>query len=60
MPEKLKPCPFCGGEDIIMCREETFIRGYYCRCKSCGCRTMHFSKEEYVLTTWNRRAESDL
>lgn len=33
MPEKLKPCPFCGGK---MERKIGYKRIYFFSCKSCG------------------------
>lgn len=61
MTEKLKNCPFCGGEGRI--RSGAF---FTCiaevRCEQCGVRTMEYksaSSEDAKLQAigaWNRRA----
>ena len=67
--DKLKPCPFCGGEANIVTRdvepqgdswygtkEETFVQ-----CKSCGCclfdEVFHsgFCENCDAIESWNRR-----
>ena len=45
MPEKLKPCPFCG----VHCDN----------CKSETCFWRNCLSEEQTTTKWNRRAEND-
>ncbi|MDD4566193.1 MAG: Lar family restriction alleviation protein [Eubacteriales bacterium] len=61
MSEKLKPCPFCGGEAII----ETFPdpsektkwnEPYYVACKGCGTYKNDFATEELAMADWNRRS----
>ena len=70
MTEKLKPCPFCGGEgkirfDIGDYRTGEY-RGYYVQCGnldvnclaswiSGGC----FSTKEEAIEAWNRRANDE-
>ena len=54
---KLKKCPFCGGEAI----ESAFSWGnitdeYTIQCTICGVRTTVLKKEE-AIEAWNRRAE---
>lgn len=53
MTEKLKPCPFCGGEaQIIRCNSGK----YQCFCRNCGCaQTMFFDSPEEVPEEWNAR-----
>ena len=49
--ERLKPCPFCGGE------AELTVVGV--RCKKTSCASIHnplFS--EKAIETWNRRVQS--
>ena len=52
---ELKPCPFCGGE-AVMLYENTVI----CR-KNCGALVQHAdhpdSSEKTVVDAWNRRYE---
>jgi len=60
--EKLKPCPFCGGEaDIVSTtyysgRTYDYVAG--CRFKKCLIkpRTEKFEFLEEAITTWNTRA----
>ncbi len=60
--EKLKPCPFCGGEAIV---EETKSTTYFKRelpyrvkCKMCHCALAYqfFASEQEAIAAWNRRA----
>ena len=55
MNEKLKPCPFCGGEAEIV-EDRLYGEDYYAgRCKSCAATSIfEFTKEEAV-DKWNRR-----
>lgn len=50
--QKLRECPFCGGE------AETLGGAYYwVRCKSCGVETKGFHHKWQAIETWNRRVE---
>lgn len=55
MPEKPKPCPYCGGRDIS-------IGGNYVLCRDCGGSSHVLSSEcmgdeqGLALRRWNRRA----
>ena len=65
MPEKLKPCPFCGGEVEIINAEDLTINGkcYVVHCDNCKSETCFWRNclsEEQTTTKWNRRAENDL
>ena len=55
---ELKPCPFCGGENIELEYEEEII-WYRCRdCEATGPTTTKYSgeeDEEYI--NWNTRKE---
>ena len=51
MSERLKPCPFCGGEAEMM--GITFV---YVKCLNCGVETMGYREEDEAAGTWNRRA----
>ena len=53
--EKLKPCPFCGGEAEIV-EDRLYGEDYYAgRCRSCAATSIfEFTKEEAV-NKWNRR-----
>lgn len=62
MNEKLKPCPFCGGEAVLHKAErESFLMGKtisldQISCASCGVNTSVFGNEEDAIKAWNRRA----
>lgn len=56
---KLKPCPFCGGQDIIT--EKSGDRLYYCYCTECGAMSSGHLEKEETITDWNTRpAEQEL
>lgn len=50
--EKLKPCPFCGGEAV---RSMTQNGEHYIFCITCDAKTNKYLKEEDAAKTWNRR-----
>lgn len=53
--EKLKPCPFCGGEAEII--KAQFLGGdnYACRCVDCVAQSAFCWTEEKAVAEWNRR-----
>ena len=57
--EKLKPCPFCGGEaEINRVNKSTVLpqyKVYYCYCKQCGCATGACATEKLAAVAWNTR-----
>ena len=58
MNEELKPCPFCGSDEIRV--NKGFIRlnhdidGYQVECYNCHSVGWHES-EERAIKSWNRR-----
>ena len=49
--EKLKPCPFCGGEaEIVMSGGDRRVD-----CKKCGARSDWYDTEAEAIAAWNRR-----
>ena len=52
---KLKPCPFCGGEAVILKTNEF----YRVCCKSCPCDVGRWvcTSESELAEFWNRRYE---
>lgn len=65
MTDKLKPCPFCGGEAEVIGH---YIKGvannyqYFVRCKSCKARPRScntFKKKEKAIEYWNTRKPID-
>lgn len=57
MSEKLKPCPFCGGNASIYevsNDEENFV-GYMVSCDDCDCGTTVFNVRDIAVQSWNKR-----
>ena len=55
---KLKPCPFCGREDIrakIMNHEGYDVGIVFCI--NCGAQIRAFNSQAEAIEAWNRRAE---
>ena len=50
---KMKPCPFCGSEDVSSGRLEDI---YYVECWDCSACVETYSDIEDAVKTWNRRA----
>lgn len=58
--DKLKPCPFCGGEAVCMKHFNRIVDWYLCFCKECGI-SQTGSKYEFefeAIEAWNRRADN--
>ena len=45
---KLKPCPFCGGTNLLV------EVGFVC-CDDCGCEVHEIKENEDVVAKWNTR-----
>lgn len=56
MSDKLKSCPFCGGEAEVV---ETLFYDYKVACEKCGASTPLCDSEEMAVEAWNRRKESE-
>ena len=54
MNDKLKPCPFCGGEAIIDGCDETL---WIVICKECNASIGYKETKEEAIEAWNRRIE---
>ena len=50
---KLKPCPFCGSENV----RDNYDSGYFwVECVDCGCDgPRSFENYEWAIEKWNRR-----
>lgn len=71
MSERLKPCPFCGGEAIIKATVKSYGFTIWCACEKCNARTEGFcpdtnrendtmenieERKKRAIKEWNRRA----
>lgn len=59
--DKLKPCPFCGGEVIFkdgyQCEDGTWVHGFV-RCEKCGTKKKSVHLSDF-LGTWRHGFVSD-
>lgn len=54
--EKLKKCPFCGGEaEIYEQKHREYPSAFYVFCTVCGIRQRDRNDEERAIKEWNRR-----
>ena len=61
----LKPCPFCGGEAMVMrAKSRKFFRVYdeypYIQCTCCGSHTLLKYTEHEAAAVWNRRVNDEV
>lgn len=56
MSEKLKPCPFCGGEARLSRDFQTF---HFVRCEDCGLGTQFRQWRGKAIRAWNRRTPKE-
>lgn len=56
---ELKPCPFCGSEDI---REHSGYPLHYwiVKCKHCGAKICVYGSHQQAVSFWNRRTNHEL
>ena len=52
MNEKLKRCPFCGGEARIFYPDSTFTR---IGCRKCQTVSDSYVTQQEAIAAWNRR-----
>ena len=53
MSDKLKPCPFCGGEVALLkglCELDNYVM-----CLSCRSKTKPYNTKETAINVWNTR-----
>lgn len=55
MYEELKPCPFCGGEAVLISNDKEQL--YSVECQSCDCGTCDHLGPEIAIDVWNRRVK---
>lgn len=54
MTDKLKPCPFCGSEALIVDDDKEHY-GVFIACSKCCSSTEIFKTEDEALISWNSR-----
>ena len=54
--DKLKPCPFCGGEARLWHPKEYGITLGSVKCNSCGASTESFTDDDSAIEAWNTRS----
>ena len=59
MAEKLKPCPFCGGEAELVNIGAKLCDPITVACKQCKCNTQWFDRECDAIKAWNRRTSNE-
>ena len=67
MMDKLKPCPFCGGQQLYdnigVHYDESGLSDvryfYSVVCINCGCRTASFEQKLNAIESWNRRVSDE-
>lgn len=56
--DKLKDCPFCGGEAVIQTKVGERWGVPFVECRDCNTRTSLEGTVEDAIAAWNRRPES--
>lgn len=58
--ERLKPCPFCGGNADLYSITIGFNeeRVFYIQCDKCLSRSGKWGKKENAIDMWNRRTDN--
>lgn len=62
MTDKLKPCPFCGGEaslDKIKTVKGWFEYLVWCADDNCACQNASYRTKEEAIEAWNTRKPMD-
>ena len=62
MPTELKPCPFCGSNDVgIGHKYPDFGEElkHFVVCNKCGSRTANFRSEKTAVNIWDSRWAED-
>ena len=58
MMNKLKPCPFCGGNANTYHNPFT-VAEHYVSCNNCNAKTDVYFKKKQAIEAWNRRANDE-
>ena len=49
MPELVKPCPFCGSEQIQVCVDYNNLHKSFAKCRTC--------RAQAPITSWGKRVK---
>jgi Lar family restriction alleviation protein len=49
--ERLKPCPFCGGDDLHVVASQSWA----VKCHGCMAKVQCFDTRELAIKGWNKR-----
>ena len=57
----LKPCPFCGSEDVTLNTQEGWdgLVLFYVRCGNCCASSAFCADSERATAAWNKRIEAE-
>lgn len=58
--DKLKPCPFCGGEARVFEEWGLTTTRHYVRCMRCFCSTATYNRRKTAVEVWNRRTSQEV
>ena len=62
--DRLKPCPFCGGEALLS-HDQAGIGASYVRCEKCWLESIRFirsfeiASDDRAVEYWNRRVNDE-
>ena len=66
MNDLLKPCPFCGGDAIIVVLKKGFKSIVVCTTPGCGCGRHSYNNgatdetvAQRLIAAWNRRVSDE-
>ncbi len=61
---ELKPCPFCGNADIVLCGGDGILPDggdyWYVNCLACGGSVYGSESRTKAIDSWNRRDDAAL
>lgn len=53
---ELRPCPFCGCNDVTVIEADKTIQPQYMVvCYDCRARSAYYGSQEKAIASWNRR-----
>lgn len=55
----LKPCPFCGSDDVYVPMTDSRIDWYFVWCPGCCFAGPGRTKGQDAIEAWNRRAKDE-